>query len=142
MQHVGRQKHVALHRRIASADFCVLEQPWLCVGLLYSAAGDVEVFALALNADELQTHPAQATPVVPLPMKGSRIVPFAFTVVSVHSISRSGFSEGWPFSTLPTGWLMRFVLASRLVHAISQSAIVGTAFCLSQTSQHRVGGSP
>ena len=35
---VGRQKHVALHRRPASADF-VLEQPGLCVGLLYSAAG-------------------------------------------------------------------------------------------------------
>jgi len=49
---VGRQKHVALHRRIASADFRVLEQPGLCVGLFYSAAGYVKVFALFFNANE------------------------------------------------------------------------------------------
>ena len=55
--YVGRQKHVALHRRLASADFRILEQPGLCVGLLYPAAGYVKVFALALDADELQTHP-------------------------------------------------------------------------------------
>ena len=49
---VGRQKHVALHRRIASADFCVLEQPGLCVGLLYSAAGQFKYLAVYLNSNE------------------------------------------------------------------------------------------
>ena len=54
---VGRQKHVALHRRLASADFRILEQPWLCVGLLNPPTRDVEILALTFDADELQTHP-------------------------------------------------------------------------------------
>jgi hypothetical protein len=48
---------------------------------------------------------AQATPVVPLPMKGSQTVPFAFGALpSVHSISRSGFPLGGHSQLLPTGW--------------------------------------
>jgi hypothetical protein len=49
---VGRQKHVALHRRLASADFCVLEQPALRLCSFHAFARDIEVTALAFYSSE------------------------------------------------------------------------------------------
>ena len=73
---------------------------------------------------------AQATPVVPLPMKGSHTVRASGAKFRHHSMTRSGFCEGCPtLSAFVAAMLCSIcrALISSEVHAISNCAIVGGA---------------
>src|SRR5271155_2253007 len=87
---------------------------------------------------------AQATPVVPLPMKGSRINAALGINESVHSMTLMGFCVGCPMRSAfvaPMECEICCAVRSSVVHASSKCPIDGGASGLNQDNIPRHGGS-
>jgi hypothetical protein len=65
----------------------------LALGFLHTTTCSIEIFLMLLNADEAVPHFIAATPAVPLPMKGSRILDTQWPMH--HFITPIGFWVGW-----------------------------------------------
>lgn len=87
---------------------------------------------------------AQATPVVPLPMKGSQTVCAPSAKLMLHSITRTGFCVGCPTRSEFVALIecfSCFAFMSRLVHASSKFAMLGGESGLNHESHPLLGGS-